>query len=80
MRKGRQIKLKKINAKMATNNILKRYCLVILGKKKCLRFDFNDIPPSHKYKKQGLIICQKLDQPYGYFSGDTIVCCETERP
>jgi len=41
MRKGTQIKLKKINVRRATSNILMRYCLVIAGKKKCLRFDFN---------------------------------------
>jgi hypothetical protein len=50
MRKGRQMKLKKISAKMATSNILKRYCLVIEGKKKCLKFDFNDIPPRNIHK------------------------------
>jgi hypothetical protein len=54
MRKGTQIKLKKANAKRATSNILKRYCLVILGKKKCLRFDFNDIRPWNRQKKQEL--------------------------
>jgi hypothetical protein len=46
------MKLKKISAKMATNNILKRYCLVIAGKKKCLKFDFNDIPPRNIHKSQ----------------------------
>jgi len=56
MRKGRQIKVKNINAKMATSNILKRYCLVIVGKKKCLRFDFNDIPPRNTHKKRELEI------------------------
>ena len=43
MRKGTQMKWKKVNARRATRNILKRYRLVIAGKKNCLRFDFNDI-------------------------------------
>jgi hypothetical protein len=45
MVKGTQIKRKTTNAKRATSNTLKRYCLVILGKKKCLRFAFNGIRP-----------------------------------
>jgi len=56
MRIGRNIMLKIINANMATNNILKRYCLVILGKKKGLRFDFNDIPLHNTHKKRELKI------------------------
>jgi hypothetical protein len=43
MRKGIQTKLKKRNVKTTTSNTLRRYLLVIGGKRNFLRFDFNDM-------------------------------------
>jgi hypothetical protein len=67
MRKGTQTKLKKATARKATSNILKRYCLVIVGQKKRLRIDFNDIRPQNWAKEariENLIGAKSMERTY----------------